>query len=165
MGQIIKKRQLVEDRWQMVAEEVDASKLPEGDIIVTAQAWQTNRAALLKRHGSLGITLNGDDDLESIVPDLGHFDVIALQFPVFRDGRPYSMARRLREHAGYEGEIRAVGDVLRDQLAYMERVGFDAFVIDPRQSTEEALKAFDEITVKYQASSDEALPIYRRRSA
>ncbi len=165
MTQLIKNRQLTEDRWQQLPEQIDAGKLPEGDVIVTLPTWQAHREALLARPGALGITLSGDDGLEAIEADLHHFQLIALQFPTFRDGRAYSMARRLREHAGYKGEIRAVGDVLRDQVAYMERVGFDAFVIDSRQSAADALNAFDEITVKYQASSDEPLPIYHRRSA
>jgi len=164
MTQLIKNRQRVDDQWLMLPSDVDPRQLPEGDIIVTAPVWQAHRETLLARNNGLGITLSGDDDLDAIVPDLDRFQVIALKFPTFRDGRAYSMARHLREHAGYQGEIRAVGDVLRDQLAYMERVGFNAFVIDPRQSSEDALNAFDEISVKYQASSDEPLPIYRRRA-
>ena len=162
MPQIIKDRQLVEDHWQTAEADATIDNLPAGDVIVSAQTWQENREALIARDGGLGITLDGDDDLEAIVPDLAHFQVVALQFPAFRDGRAYSMARRLREHTKYDGEIRAIGDILRDQVAYMERVGFNAFEINSRQKTEDALNAFEEITVKYQASSDESLPIYRR---
>jgi uncharacterized protein (DUF934 family) len=91
--------------------------------------------------------------------------MVVLQFPAFRDGRAYSQARSLRLHHGYQGEIRASGNVLRDQLMYMERVGFSSFELDAKQDINDALKAFDEISVKYQASSDEPLPLYQRRSA
>jgi len=162
--QIIKNRQIIKDQWQHVADDADISQLPVGDIIVPLTLWQAHKTGLLQRRGQLGIRLNGDNDVAEIATDLQHFAVIALQFPAFRDGRAYSMARALRQHFGYSGELRAVGNVLRDQAGYMARVGFDAFEIDPKQKIEDALSAFSEISVRYQASSDEPLPIYRRRA-
>lgn len=162
--QIIKNRQISEDQWQHVADDADVTRLPAGDIIVPLALWQAHREQLLQRHGLLGIRLNGDNEVAEIAADLPRFSVIALQFPAFRDGRCYSIARALRQHYGYRGELRAVGNVLRDQLGYMSRVGFDAFEIDPRQDIGDALKAFGEISVRYQASADEPLPLYRRRA-
>ena len=165
--QIIKNRQIIEDQWQHIpdaAEGVEAAPLPAGNIIVPLALWQTDRERLLEREGLLGIRLNGDQDIADMSADLSHFAVIALEFPSFRDGRSYSMASALRQHYGYTGELRAVGNVLRDQLGYMARAGFDAFEIDPAQKIEDALNAFDEISVKYQGSSDEPLPLYRRRA-
>lgn len=162
--QIIKNRQISEDQWQQVADEADATQLPAGDIIVPLPLWQAHREQLLQRQGQLGIRLNGDNEVAEIAADLSRISLIALQFPAFRDGRCYSIARALRQHYSYTGELRAIGNVLRDQLGYMSRVGFDAFEIDPKQDIEDALKAFDEISVRYQSSSDEPLPLYRRRA-
>ncbi|MBI3771310.1 MAG: DUF934 domain-containing protein [Gammaproteobacteria bacterium] len=162
MKQIIKQRRIVDDHWTLVAPETEISSLPSGDIIVPLRLWQTHRSTLEQRSGKLGVCLTGDDDLEAIAAEVTRFPVIALSFPVFRDGRVYSFARQLRQQYGYRGEIRAVGEVLRDQLLYMERVGFDAFEVHPRQNIESALAAFDELTVKYQASSDEPRPLYQR---
>ncbi len=165
--QIIKNHQIVEDQWQQIpdiVEGVEATPLPTGNIIVPLALWQTDKEQLLQHKGVLGIRLNSDHDVAEISADLSHFAIIALQFPSFRDGRSYSMASALRQHYGYRGELRAVGNVLRDQLGYMARAGFDAFEIDPTQKIEDALNAFNEISVKYQASSDEPLPLYRRRA-
>ena len=164
MPTIIKDRQLVEDPWQTLEPDTAIDALPKGPIIVPLGFWLEHGDTLTQRGGELGVMLSGDDKIETILADLDRFDVIALQFPQFRDGRAYSMARTLRLH-GYKGEIRAVGEVLRDQIGYMARVGFNAFVVAEHQKPEEALKAFGEISVKYQASSDEPLPLYRRRSA
>ncbi len=158
--QIIKDQTIVADHWQHVA--TDASDFPTGDIIVTLPLWQESKTALLKHPGQLGLRLAGDAGLNGISDDLQHFALIALEFPAFRDGRGYSLARRLRLHLGYQGEIRAIGNILRDQLAYMARVGINAFELDEGQNLQDALKAFSEISVKYQAASDEALPLYRR---
>ena len=162
--QIIKDHKIVDDHSQHVAEGAGVDQLPAGDIIVPLALWQAHKEPLLQRQGQLGIRLNGDNDVTEIATELQRFALIALQFPAFRDGRAYSIARTLRQHYNYMGELRAVGNVLRDQAGYMARVGFNAFEIDPKQDVQDALKAFGEISVKYQSSSDEPLPIYRRRA-
>ncbi|TPW18715.1 MAG: Oxidoreductase [Halothiobacillaceae bacterium] len=162
--QIIKERQIVDDHWHFVAPEVDSASPPAGDIVVTLSQWQRWREPLLaRRAGALGVRLLGSDDLQPIVADLHHFALIALEFPTFRDGRAYSSARLLRDRYGYTGELRAIGDVLRDQLYYMSRVGFNAFALRADQDIHHALQAFAEISVRYQASHDEPRPLYRRR--
>lgn len=161
--QIIKDRQVVNDSWQRIDQDTAINELPQSNIIVPATLWEQHKEALKNHEANVGIQLSADTDLETIAADLKHFAVIALEFPTFRDGRAYSLARRLREHYNYQGEIRAVGDVLRDQVGYMERVGFNAFEIDSRQKVEDALNAFKEINMRYQASSDQALPLYLRR--
>ena len=88
---------------------------------------------------------------------------MALNFPIFRDGRAYSTARLLRDRYGFKGELRATGDVLRDQIFFMRRVGFDAFEVRGDRSIEDALKAFDDFKVTYQPSADESQPLWRRR--
>ncbi len=163
--QIIKDQQLVADTWQHIDAETAVTDLPDGDIIVPLQLWIENKVQLAERSSQLGVRIAGDADLNDFSDDLDKLAVIAIEFPAFRDGRGYSLARRLREHYDYQNEIRAVGNVLRDQIGYMARVGFNAFEIDGKQEATDALNAFSEITVKYQASSDEALPFYRRRAS
>ena len=159
---IIKGREIVDNEWARVADEDD---LPDGKIIVSIDRWQADRDVLMGRKNSgLGVELSSDHHAEDIADDLEHFEVIALNFPVFRDGRPYSTARLLREQYGYTGELRATGDVLRDQIFFMHRCGFDAYEIREDRSIEDALEAFDEFSVTYQNAADEPLPLWRRRS-
>ena len=160
--QIIKHRQIVEDHWQHISAETTIDQLPSGDIIVPSPLWLEQKDALLQRDGRLGISINGDTELTQITPELDQFALIAIHFSPFRDGRGYSIARTLRRDCNYTGELRAIGNVLRDQIAFMARVGFDSFEIDSKQDINDALNAFKEITVKYQPSFDEAKPLYQR---
>ena len=105
-----------------------------------------------------------DQAVEDIAEELEFFTLIALNFPVFTDGRHFSSARLLRERYAYSGEIRAIGDVLRDQLFYMQRCGFDAYAIRPDRCPVDALQSLSELSVTYQAAYDETLPLYRRRA-
>ena len=156
---MIKNRQMIEDHWRHVA---DGEPLPEGPVIVSLARWKTEREALRVRPAEIGVRLKNDDTVADIVEDLSQFAVVALEFPVFKDGRALSQARLLRERYGYRGELRAMGDVLRDQLFFMQRCGFDAFELRPDRRLEDALEAFTEFTVTYQAAADEPLPLYRR---
>jgi uncharacterized protein (DUF934 family) len=159
---IIKGQEIVEDQWVHVEDE---QPLPEGDVIISLARWQAEKDTLISRNqGGLGVRVSPDYHAEDIADDLEHFDVVALDFPVFRDGRAYSTARLLRDRYNYEGEIRATGDVLRDQLFYMFRCGFDAFEVRADRSIDDAIKAFSEMTVTYQPATDEPLPLWRRRA-
>jgi uncharacterized protein (DUF934 family) len=91
--------------------------------------------------------------------------VIAVNFPKFTDGRGFSAARLLRERYGYQGELRAIGDVLRDQLQELERCGFDAFLLRADQDVQSALHAFADLSDQYQTSALQPLPLFRRRFA
>ena len=128
---------------------------PSGPVIVSLAQWQAQRDALLARGTPLGIRLHSDQSPEVIANDVGHFALVALEFPKFRDGRAYSYARLLRERYGFTGELRAVGDVLMEQLFFMVRTGFDAFDLqqspDPVAAFQTALKDF---TVWYQPTGD-----------
>jgi uncharacterized protein (DUF934 family) len=128
---------------------------PSGPVIVSLAQWQAQRDALLARGTPLGIRLHSDQSPEVIASDVEHFALVALEFPKFRDGRAYSYARLLRERYGFKGELRAVGDVLMEQLFFMVRTGFDAFDLqqspDPVAAFETALKDF---TVWYQPTGD-----------
>ncbi len=160
MRQIIKDRAIVEDGWTHVA--ADAERVPQGDIIVPLGLWQARREELLARGGGLGLCLAAGEHPSVVADDLSHFAVIALEFPAFKDGRAFSYARLLRERYGFKGELRAVGDVARDQMFYMARCGFNAFEVRQGRSLEDALAAFDEFSVTYQNAADTELPIFRR---
>jgi uncharacterized protein (DUF934 family) len=150
---LIKGGQLVTDPF------VDASAAesipPSGAVIVSLDQWQKQRDALLARGTPLGIRLHSDQAPELIADDVQRFAVIALEFPKFRDGRAYSYARLLRERYGFKGELRAVGDVLLEQLFFMLRVGFDALDVqqspDPVAAFETAISDF---SVWYQPTAD-----------
>ena len=156
---VIKRNQIVEDP---VAHLADDAPVPEtGRFSVSLTRWNAERDALAGTPG-LGLRLNGDDLVDDVVADLDAFDWIALEFPKFSDGRCYSHARVLREHHGYRGELRATGDVLRDQLFFMARCGIDVFEVRPDKNIEDALEAFREFSVTYQPAADGRPPVYRR---
>jgi len=161
--QVIKDQKIVEDSWKRLEEITPESILPEGDIIVPFTYWLENKEALLNRGSKLGVCLNGDDDTQEVAKDIEHFDLIALNFPAFTDGRSYSHARLLRDRYNFKGELRAVGDVLRDQLFYMQRCGINSFQLKEGKDLEGALNAFTELSVKYQTAADGAEPIYKYR--
>lgn len=157
---IIKDRAIVEDQWQHVP--ADAETIPSGDVIVPLSVWKARRDEFIGRNGGLGVRLEPGEHPEDIADDLHRFSVVACNFPTFRDGRAYSYARLLRERYGFTGEIRAVGDVLRDQMFYMARCGFNAFEVRADRSIEDALSAFKDFSVTYQNAADTDLPHFRR---
>jgi uncharacterized protein (DUF934 family) len=161
MAQIIKHRAVVQDSWQLL--EPGAALPFSGDVIVPLDLWRSERGALSFRLGHIGVWLEADADPAALAPDLARFSVIAVRFASFTDGRGYSIARLLRERHGYRGELRAIGDVLRDQLYYLSRCGFDAFALRADQNPEQALSAFDDFSEAYQASVERPIPLFRRR--
>ena len=165
MAVIIRRRQVVADNWQLLEPAADGGVAipPAGEVIVPLTAWLTHREVLLTRTGKVGVWLGGSDDPASIAGDLPHFSIVAVNFPQFTDGRGYSIARLLRERHGWRGELRAIGDVLRDQLFYLSRCGFDAFALRSDQDPQAALAAFDDFSEGYQASVERPQPLYRRR--
>ncbi len=170
---IIKNRAVVEDGWTVLrldAADADAGTpaqdaatvtIPEGKVIVPLAVWQAQRAAVEQRT-DLGVWIASDERPEVLKGDLDKFAVIAIDFPKFTDGRGYSIAYNLRARLGYTGELRAIGDVLRDQLFSMARVGFDAFATRQDRSIDDALKGLTDFSETYQASWDNKLPLFRR---
>jgi uncharacterized protein (DUF934 family) len=167
MAVIIRQRQVVADSWQLLKPATAGGiAIPAvGDVIVPFSLWREQREILLKRGGRLGVWLEGQDDPALIAADIQHFELIAVNFAQFTDGRGYSIARLLRERYGWRGELRAIGDILRDQLFYLERCGFDAFALREGQDSQAALAAFDDFSEGYQASVERPQPLFRRRSA
>jgi uncharacterized protein (DUF934 family) len=165
---LIKDRKLAADPWKLLeaGSEGESPCVPAtGDVIVPLAVWRAQRDALLARDGRLGVWLGGEHDPAGIAADLAHLQVIAVRFASFTDGRGYSTAQLLRRRYGWRGELRAIGDVQRDQLFYLARCGFDAFVVRDGEDVEAALTAFDDFSEAYQASLETPLPLFRRREA
>ncbi len=149
---LIRDDALVPDPWVTLDDE---EALPEGaPAIVGLERWQNERETLIERNAPLGIRLRSDQPPKLVLEDLDRFAVIALEFPKFGDGRAYSYARLLRERYGYRGELRAVGNVLRDQALFMLRCGFDAFEVAEGTPIEGWRAALGEISVFYQPTAD-----------
>jgi uncharacterized protein (DUF934 family) len=165
MRDIIKDRQIVADDWQVVklaeGETAESVAIPEGRVIVPLAVWQARREAL-KARGDVAVWLASDERPEALKDDVATLPLIAVDFPKFADGRGYSIAYNLRARLGFTGELRAIGDVLRDQLFYMQRVGFNAFATRPDRSIEDALKGLTDFSEAYQASWDQKMPLFRR---
>jgi uncharacterized protein (DUF934 family) len=160
---VIKHRKIVEDDWQRLKELAPDQPLPMGKVIVPWSYWLSNREKLVAHGGKYAVCISGEQETEEVARDLEYFDLIALEFPVFRDGRCLTHARLLRERFAYQGELRAVGDVLRDQLFFMERCGIDSYEVRADKNIEDALQAFSEFTVKYQTAADQSVPVYKLR--
>lgn len=160
--QIIKKGEIVTSSWVHVR---DDEPLPDehADVTVSLARLVSEREPLAARSGRVGVRLHPEDDVDPHLPALLPLPLLAVEFPRFTDGRGYSLGRLLRERHGYRGELRAMGNVLRDQLYFMHRCGFDAFELQPGKSVEDALAAFAELSVRYQAAVDEPQPLFRRR--
>ncbi len=157
---IIVNRSIQKDSWTSVE---DGAALPAAEAVVVSFArYLAEKDALLASGKKLGIRFPSDK-LPKEIPELGRLDLIAVEFPKYTDGRGYSIGRQLRERYGFRGQLRAVGYVLRDNLLYMERCGFDAFVLHPGKSLESALEAFAELPIPYQATVQDPRPLYRRR--
>ena len=160
---VIKDNQIIEDDWRHLKELDLVAELPEGRVIMPFSYWQANRDKLIAQNKKYAVCINGDNETEEVAKDIEHFELIALEFPVFTDGRSYSHARLLRERNGYTGELRAVGDVLRDQLFFMQRCGIDSYQVREDKDIKDALKAFTEFSIKYQTAADHVEPVYKVR--
>lgn len=153
---LIVKRRLVEDHWVRHDEETVPA---QGPALVPLAVWQA-----AGRRDDLAPWLPSDTELTPALADeLKAALLVGIDFPKFTDGRGYSIARLLRERHGYRGQIRALGDVLIDQLFYMSRCGFDAFSLREDQVVEDALRALDTFSRGYQPGTDDPEPLFRRR--
>ncbi|MCL2657725.1 MAG: DUF934 domain-containing protein [Betaproteobacteria bacterium] len=148
-------------------ETIAALKIPAGKLIVPLKVWIARQEELRPRlaAGELGVwceSFEVIEDLLATVDDINDFPVIAWDFVRFTDGRGYSTAALLRQRYGYRNELRAIGDVLRDQLFYLRRCGFDAYELRADRSTDAALTGFADFSEPYQASVHIDQPLWRR---
>jgi phosphoadenosine phosphosulfate reductase len=167
MAKIIRAGQVVEDNWNQIhlanGESPAEVTLQAGLHLFPLALWQSRKQEIISRYKRIGLWLDSDEAAESIADDLHYFQVIGVNFPKFADGRGFSTARLLRERLGYEGEVRALGDVLQDQLFYMKRCGFDSFAVRADRDIEAAVASLADFPDAYQAATDEPLPLFRRR--
>ena len=174
---IIKNRSVVEDDWTVLRFEAAPEgaepppqqdpasfAVPAGKVIVPLTVWLAQRDALGARAaaGEIGVWIASDERADALKGQLDQFALVAVDFPKFTDGRGYSIAYNLRTRLAYTGELRAIGDVLRDQLFSMQRVGFDAYATRPDRNIHDALKGLSDFSETYQASVDQKLPLFRR---
>ena len=156
------------DAWSRAA---DAGALPEGPAILSRKRWFAERGQLADRNAPLGLHLAAGEPVDDLAADLPRFALIALEFPKFSDGRAFSTARLLREKHGFTAELRAVGNVLSDQIPFMRRVGFDAFEVTHGPTRRALIEGrIAEVVLHYQpAGADEppagTRPWLRRRTA
>jgi uncharacterized protein (DUF934 family) len=159
---LVKDGALVTDTWTRIA---DDEALPgDGAVAVSLRRWQAERETLLGRNAPVGVYLSNIEPVEALVPELARIAVVILDFPKYTDGRAYSQARLLRERHGYRGELRATGNVLRDQLLLMRRCGFDAYEVDARGAAGFAA-SMGAVTHAYQPATNDAGMLLKRYGA
>lgn len=169
MSRIIKNGRIVDDAWQVLklaeGETPESVALDDANALVPLAVWQARKDEILARKRPVGVWLDSHEGPEAIADDLERFAVVAVNFPKFADGRGYSIARLLRERYGYQGELRAIGDVLQDQLYFMKRCGFDAYAVRPDKDIDAALAGLNDFSESYQSAVDQPQPLFRRRSS
>ena len=158
---LVKNARITTDLFVHVA---DGAELPgDGDVLVSAQRLLDDPEALLKRPGKVGVIWPNNRAVDDLVPYLDRVAAVALVFPSFRDGRAYSQARLLRERYGYDGELRATGQVLRDQFVFMLRAGFDAFEVKKDADADAFAETVKRYSVFYQPTGDGRVTALNRR--
>ena len=153
---------LAEDPYTAVADE---DSIPHGEVIVSLARFQQEGERLLGEGRRVGVRIEASEAVEDLAYDLPRISVVALAFPKFGQGQAYSSARLLRERFDYKGEVRAVGDVLREQARFMVRCGFDAFEPADDSSSQEWTHAVTRFRHVYQRGADHATPAFEERQA
>ncbi|HVO02922.1 MAG TPA: DUF934 domain-containing protein [Candidatus Cybelea sp.] len=149
---ILKRGALQPNDWLTVA---DDQPLPEGKAaVVSLDRWLKERETLIGRNAPIGVRLRSDQSPMAIAEDLDRLALIVLEFPKFTDGRGYSHARALRQRLGYQGELRAAGNVLRDQYLFMDRCGIDSVEIADEAKAAGFLESLGEFSIWYQPAAD-----------
>ena len=158
---LVKHGHIVEDVYVRV---LDDAPLPDGvPIIVTAERFLADAAELTARDGAVGVVWPNNRKVVELEPWMDRLALVALVFPKFRDGRAYSQARLLRERYGFRGELRATGEVLRDQFLFLIRAGFDSLEVTKAADARAFAAAVSTFSVFYQPSTDGRLAVRRRR--
>ena len=153
--------ELAEDPFTAVGDE---DSVPRGDVIVSLQRFQSEGQRLLSEGRKVGVRIEPNEDVEELEKDLPRLAVVALAFPKFLHGQNYSSARILRERFGFAGEVRAVGDVLREQARFMVRCGIDAFEPADGSSADDWTHVVTRFRHVYQRAADGLAPAFVERS-
>jgi uncharacterized protein (DUF934 family) len=161
MPQLLKDKRVIDDAWTLL--DTDSHSLPDGHILLTYSQWQTFSEQLESHSGQIGVVIEGNTEIEDIIEPLLKLPLIAINFPKFADGRGFSLATLLRERYNFNGEIRAVGGFIRDQLYLLSRCGFNAFKFSEDTDLSEVAKSLEDFSETYQVSADQEKPLFRRR--
>jgi uncharacterized protein (DUF934 family) len=158
---LVKNGKISDDAFVHVAD--DAEIPGDAAILISAARFLKDAEALSRRVGPTGVIWPNSRDVDDLAPYLDRLAVVALVFPTFRDGRAYSQARLLRERFGYRGELRATGQVLRDQFMFMLRAGFDSFEVKKQSDAEAFANTVKRYSVFYQPTGDGRITALHRR--
>jgi uncharacterized protein (DUF934 family) len=166
-NKIIKDGHIINNDWLLIEtlenNQFLEKELPEKNLFVSLDIWQSHKNILQKKN-NLGLYLKNDQCIGTIADELEYFNVIAIDFPVFMDGRGFSIARILRDRYDYQGELRACGAIIRDQLCYLKRCGFNSFDMAEDIDLEASLTSLNDFSESYQTAADQASPLFRRRA-
>jgi uncharacterized protein (DUF934 family) len=152
---------VAEDNWTVLQMPVET--IPQGNILVPLKYWLEQSAELDGQAGLVGVWLDSDEEVEALADDLAQLPVVALNFPKFVDGRGFSSARLLRDRYDYKGEIRAIGNVIQDQLFMLHRCGFSQYCLADNVDLEAAAKSLNDFSDSYQTAADQDQPLFKRR--
>ena len=166
MPRLIKDGSLIEDEWICVEKDSDSAGVTETDaeqVLVHIKDWLSHKDALNQSGKTIGVWLDSDDDPYELINDISELPLIAVNFPVFMDGRSFSTAAIIRERLSFQGELRAIGDVIRDQVFYMKKCGINSFEVRDGADPEEILMALGDFSDSYQSTVETPEPLFRRR--
>ena len=167
MPKLIKNGVLImSDNWHCIDKETSLKKIKpssENKLLLPITIWQKNKEILAQYKDNIGIWFDSSENPNLLEEDANSFPVIALNFPVFRDGRAFSYALILRQQLNYKGDMRAMGDVQKDQASYMLSCGFSSFLVPEGTDAEVLLTGFHDFSENYQSTVTKPTPIFRRR--
>ena len=162
MHQLLKEGQVIEDIWTLAEDNLES--LPStGNVLLSTSQWQQFAGELDQQQVPVGVWLEGNEEIPEFIESLLKLPVIAIKFPKFVDGRGYSLARLLRERYHYSGELRAIGDIIRDQLYLLKHSGFNAFQLSQDIDLEQAAASLTDFSENYQTTNAQPIPLFRRR--
>lgn len=166
MQKLTKAGSIESSDWQIVeqSDELNLDALASGNSLIHIEHFLAN-AGTLAGHDNIGVWLGADDNAAALSEYAKQLPIIAVRFPTFTDGRGFSHARMLRSHVGYKGELLAMGGFMQDQLFYLKRCGFDSFLVSDDANVDSMRLSLEDFHCAYQASADDARPIYRKRIA
>ncbi len=165
MSQLIKDNTIIDNPWRIIEKDSDFPKTSinaNEPVLLPLKLWLAHQEDI-RPQLKVGVWLDSDETPEVLKDTLEKLKLIAINFPQFSDGRGYSYARQLRAKLGYEGELRAIGDVLRDQLHFYKRCGFDSYLIREDKQPDQAVNSLNDFSLNYQSTSDNTESVFKRR--